>query len=372
MRSKAIISMVVFGMLLAGFVATSAPAAEVITVPVEITFHGVKIEAVKTADNFIVLFNTAETMNRPYKNTGMNMIQAAKEILKQSNKNLPEDLSYNAGLYTFTPKMGMYIKTPLKAYYPMGPYKKDAFEKAIDELPTKGSGPTPIQDALTDLEPILKELSGKTVVFVFSDGEATEMGLNRKTPQEIARELSQKNDVCFDVISSATGYYAQQQLAAVASINECSRVIPFSAVLGKPEYNGGALFVMDEKVFKVIATQEKVVGYKIDNVLFDFNSAEIKPEYYAGLDGLGDFMKEHPQSYVILAGFTDPVGSSEYNLQLSRRRVESVGNYLMTKLHIDQDRIVMEWYGDLAPVGNNSTEEGRSQNRRVAGVVAGL
>jgi OOP family OmpA-OmpF porin len=371
MRSKAIISMVVFGMLLAGFVATPAPAAEVITVPVEITFQGVKIEAVKTADNFIVLFNTAETMNRPYKNTGMNMIGAAKEILKQGNKNLP-DLSYNAGLYTFTPKMGMYVKSPLKAYYPMGPYKKEAFAKAIDELPNKGSGPTPIQDALTNLEPILKGLSGKTVVFLFSDGEATEMGLNRKTPQEIARELSQKNDVCFDVISSATGYYAQQQLAAVASINECSRVIPFSAVLGKPEYNGGALFVMDEKVFNVIATQEKVVGYKMDNVLFAFNSAEIKPEYYGQLDGLGEFMKEHPQSYVILAGFTDPVGSSEYNLQLSRRRVESVGNYLMTKFNIDQDRIVMEWYGDLAPVADNSTDEGRSQNRRVAGVVAGL
>ena len=83
-------------------------------------------------------------------------------------------------------------------------------------------------------------------------------------------------------------------------------------------------------------------------------------------------MKVRPQSYVILEGFTDPVGSWKYNLQLSRRRVESVGNYLMTKLHIDQDRIVMEWYGDLAPVADNSTEEGRSQNRRVAGVVAGL
>ena len=53
-------------------------------------------------------------------------------------------------------------------------------------------------------------------------------------------------------------------------------------------------------------------------------------------------MKVRPQSYVILEGFTDPVGSWKYNLQLSRRRVESVGNYLMTKLNIDQDRIVVE------------------------------
>jgi OOP family OmpA-OmpF porin len=339
--------------------------------PEKVILYGVELEVVKTADNFIVLFNTAESMNKAYKNTGMRVLEAAKKILKEGNDRLP-DLTYKAGLYTFTPKMGMYVKTPLKAYYPMGRYNKEEFAKAVDKLPTKGSGPTPIQDALVNLEPILKELSGKTRVFVFSDGEGTEMGVNRKTAQELARELSQKHDVCFDVISAATGYYAKQQLDAVASINECSRVIPFSAVLGRPEYNAGSLFVMEEKVFEIIKTQEKVVGFKMDNLLFGFNSAEIKPEYYGSLDKLGKFMQAYPQTYVILAGFTDPTGSSEYNLHLSRRRVESVGNYLMTKLNIDADRIVMQWYGDLAPVADNATEAGRSKNRRVAGVVAGL
>jgi OOP family OmpA-OmpF porin len=371
MRRKAIILMIVFGMLLVGFVATSAPAAEIIMVPEKVILYGTELEVVKTADNFIVLFNTAENMNRAYKNSGMRRIDAARKILKEGNARLP-NLTYKAGLYTFTPKMGMYIKSPLKAYYPMKPYNKEEFAKAIDQLPTKGSGPTPIQDALVRLEPILKGLSGKTVVFIFSDGEGTEMGINRKTAQEIARELSQKHDVCFDVISSATGYYGKQQLDAVASVNECSRVIPFSAVLDRPEYNAGSLFVMEEKVFETIKMQEKVAGFKMDNVLFGFNSVEIKPEYYGSLDELGAFMQLYPQSYVILAGFTDPAGSSEYNLHLSRRRVESVGNYLMTKLNIDPDRIIMQWYGDLAPVADNNNEAGRSKNRRVAGVVAGL
>ena len=69
----------------------------------------------------------------------------------------------------------------------------------------------------------------------------------------------------------------------------------------------------------------------------------------------------------------DPIGSSEYNLKLSRRRAESVRAYLTAQFRmIAQDRMVTLWYGDLAPVASNDTEEGRSKNRRVVGVVVGL
>jgi OOP family OmpA-OmpF porin len=159
---------------------------------------------------------------------------------------------------------------------------------------------------------------------------------------------------------------------AVSSINECSRVVPLEDLLGKPEYITGSLFVLEEKVFEVIETQQKVVGFKMDSVLFDFNSDAIKPEYNDELQALGNFLQEHPQAYVILAGFTDPIGSPEYNLQLSRRRVESISNYLQTQFKIAEDRLMTLWYGDLAPVMSNDTEEGRRQNRRVAGVIAGL
>jgi OOP family OmpA-OmpF porin len=103
-----------------------------------------------------------------------------------------------------------------------------------------------------------------------------------------------------------------------------------------------------------------------------FISAAIKPEYNDELQALGNFLQEHPQAYVILAGFTDPIGSPEYNLQLSRRRVESVSDYLQSQFKITEDRLITLWYGDLAPAVSNDTEEGRRQNRRVVGVIAGL
>jgi outer membrane protein OmpA-like peptidoglycan-associated protein len=63
----------------------------------------------------------------------------------------------------------------------------------------------------------------------------------------------------------------------------------------------------------------------IENILFDFGSAALQPQYHAELDKVGGYLRDNPCSYVVLAGFTDSVGGEEYNLALSRRRAESVG-----------------------------------------------
>ncbi len=387
MKSTAFVLSTVVGMILVGMLATHVPAAEVITKTEKITWYDVEIEAVKTAENFLVLFNTAKTMGRPYKNTGMRHIDVAKEILRERNTLLP-NLSYNAGLYTFAPTSPIYL-TPVKAYYPMQPYNKEAFAQAIEQLPSKARGTTEIQRTLANLEPVLQNLSGKTIIFLFTDGRNTEVnpptqGVNTsdpgrlgppvvRTPREFARELAQKYDICLHVISSATGAREQEILQAVASINECSRVLSLDTLVGRPEYLAGSLFVMEEKAFEVIKMRQKVVGFEMNNVLFDLNSTVIKPEYHGELQALGTFLLEHPQAYVLLGGFTDPIGSSEYNLQLSRRRAEGVRAYLAAQFRmIAQDRMVTLWYGDLAPVASNETEEGRSKNRRVVGVVVGL
>lgn len=382
MKRMAYVLMTVLGMLLVGLVATHATAAEVITKTEKIILHGVEVDAVKTADNFIVLFNSAKTMGRPYKNTGMSHLEAAKAILQERNKLLP-DLPYNAGLYTFTRTSAISGRSPFKVHYPMKAYDKAAFAQAIEQLPSKAHGTTAIQHALVGLEPVLKDLSGKTIVFLFTDGRNTDLdppdpgvalGPNEfaRTPRELARELAQKYDICFNVISSAPAALEKELVQAVTTINECSRVVPIEDLLGRPEYIVGSLFVMEEKVFEIIKTRQKVVGFKMDNILFGFNSDAIKPVYKDGLNRLGKFLQEFPQAYVVLAGFTDPVGSPEYNLHLSRRRVKSVSHYLQSKFQLAPGQILSLWYGDLAPVAPNDTAAGRSKNRRVAGVVAGL
>ena len=188
-------------------------------------------ELVKTADNFIILFDSSSSMNEPYRNTGMSKLAAAKEIFKEKNKTLP-DLGYNAGLY---------LLSNFKPIYMMQKYDRDKFAAALDQLPEKGSGPTLFVEGISKLRGVLDGLSGRTVVFLITDGDY-EATPGMKKPREIAKELADKHDVCFYVISTAKGVQQKEILKAVASINQCSRVIPFDYLLGRPEYMTGALY----------------------------------------------------------------------------------------------------------------------------------
>jgi OOP family OmpA-OmpF porin len=66
------------------------------------------------------------------------------------------------------------------------------------------------------------------------------------------------------------------------------------------------------------------------------------------------------------------MGSEEYNLGLSLKRTDIVADYLVSNHNISSDRIVRLWFGQLNPVADNSTEEGRRLNRRVELAVGGL
>ena len=67
---------------------------------------------------------------------------------------------------------------------------------------------------------------------------------------------------------------------------------------------------------------------------------------------------------VEVAGYTDYLGTDEYNLKLSERRANAVRDYLISK-GIAADRLTTKGYGESSPVGDNATVEGRSENRRV-------
>ena len=74
--------------------------------------------------------------------------------------------------------------------------------------------------------------------------------------------------------------------------------------------------------------------------------------------------KEATTEAVIVAGHTDSVGTDAYNMKLSKRRAESVRNYLASH-GIAGDRIRVEAFGESQPVASNDTADGRAQNRRV-------
>jgi outer membrane protein OmpA-like peptidoglycan-associated protein len=102
------------------------------------------------------------------------------------------------------------------------------------------------------------------------------------------------------------------------------------------------------------------------------NKYDIQPVFYQELDKIGQFVAKHPESYIVLHGYTDDVGSQTYNSALSRKRVESVYSYLTGDLGVSHARIITMWYGKANPIASNSNDTVRALNRRVEIAVDGL
>jgi OmpA-OmpF porin, OOP family len=99
-------------------------------------------------------------------------------------------------------------------------------------------------------------------------------------------------------------------------------------------------------------------------VLFDFDSAELRPESITELERVVKFMNDVSIATVLVEGHTDSVGTEAYNQALSDRRAKSVFDYL-TSRGVDPARMKSIGHGELKPIAPNDTAEGRQLNRRV-------
>jgi OmpA-OmpF porin, OOP family len=360
MKRGIVITLVVFGLL---FVWTSVDvqAFRIITKQMLEEETVTKTDLIRNVDNFIVLFDTSSSTNQMVPGRNVSKIAAAKAMLKERNSWLPE-LGYNAGLYIYTNFET--LTGTFEEVYGMKPYDRAAFGTAIDQLPDKGQGPTMLQVGLHGLRKLVAGLSGKTAVIMFTDGTFT---INRgiKRPLQIAQEITKDHDVCFYLISSAEANAEKQLLKGVTAVNPCSRVIPIGTFLDNPNYVGGALYTTKATSYQRLKPVTRVVGVEIENILFDFNSADLRGEYEEKLNMLGDYLKNNPDAYVVTSGYADSVGDEDYNMALSKRRAASAKAFLVDQVGIDADRIVDRWFGELNPTADNGTAQGRQLNRRV-------
>lgn len=100
------------------------------------------------------------------------------------------------------------------------------------------------------------------------------------------------------------------------------------------------------------------------NITFDVDRAEVKARFYDVLDSVAVVAKKYEKTAIQVAGHTDSTGSVEHNMDLSRRRAESVARYLESR-EVAPVRLDTEGYGPHRPVAGNDTARGRSLNRRV-------
>lgn len=100
-------------------------------------------------------------------------------------------------------------------------------------------------------------------------------------------------------------------------------------------------------------------------VKFQLNKATLTTEARQILENLAMYAKEYKNIKMTVEGHTDAIGSRYYNRQLSRRRAQSVKQFLLSK-GVPAKRVVLNGYGESRPVASNYTESGRAANRRVS------
>ncbi|MBI1813389.1 MAG: OmpA family protein [Deltaproteobacteria bacterium] len=108
-------------------------------------------------------------------------------------------------------------------------------------------------------------------------------------------------------------------------------------------------------------TRKRIV---LRGITFDFNKSIVRAESSPVLDEARNTLLANPGVKVVVEGYTDSIGSDEYNQALSIRRAEAVYRYLVNG-GVPPEQLSTVGFGKTHPVADNSTDSGRAQNRRV-------
>lgn len=121
-----------------------------------------------------------------------------------------------------------------------------------------------------------------------------------------------------------------------------------------------------------LGARETALEVKVDlpaDVLFDFDSADVRPDAAQALAHLATVIRAYPTGRVQIEGHTDAKGNDTYNQRLSERRAASVKSWLTEREAIPADQLATRGAGESRPVAENTTDAGRQRNRRVEVVI---
>jgi len=125
-----------------------------------------------------------------------------------------------------------------------------------------------------------------------------------------------------------------------------------------------------EPVLVIVPVMRTQQYCSILDIQFEIAEDEIQRESKEKLAVLGTFLKKYPDTWAVIEGHTDEVGTDADNMKLSQRRAQSVVDYLVSSQGIARSRLSAVGYGETRPIADNRTEEGKRANRRIHAVIA--
>ncbi len=120
----------------------------------------------------------------------------------------------------------------------------------------------------------------------------------------------------------------------------------------------------DLKGVKIERVGEGIKLTFASGILFGFDSDELTGQAASNVNQLAAILKKYDDTELMIQGYTDSVGSDDYNQKLSEKRAASVAETLADQ-GVTKKRLAVEGYGEQKAVASNSTDSGRAENRRV-------
>lgn len=121
---------------------------------------------------------------------------------------------------------------------------------------------------------------------------------------------------------------------------------------------------LDDSGVLVSRINDKIIISLPSNISFATGESNVQSEFYPALNAIAKVLVKYNQTVLDVNGYTDNVGSAEFNQTLSEKRALSVANYVVSN-GIDQLRLRIRGFGESTPIASNATAEGRAANRRV-------
>jgi OOP family OmpA-OmpF porin len=371
---KNLVTILVFGMVGALFLGCAGQQAKP-TPTIEPTMFSSDEYAAKIS-NFMVVLDASSSMAEV--DADYVKFDLAKAVAEGMGMTIPE-FGYNGALRSFGHSTMLTRQKSMLVYGP-AEYSQADFKAGLDKVSRPG-GTTPMTHALNESQMDLADAQGNIAVIVISDGKSTD-----SSPVAAAEALKAKfgDQLCIytilvgddeggkatmDAIAEAGGCgfatNATDLLSSAAMAEFVESVFLEKQMMGCPDADGdGVCDDVDQCPGTPRGARVGANGcWIIGEVLFDFDKAIVKPEWYGLLDEVADILNANSGLRVILEGHTDSVGPASYNMGLSKRRAEAVKAYLEGK-GISPDRLASVGYGEERPAASNDTAEGRQLNRR--------
>jgi len=327
--------------------------------------------------SFEFLMDLSSSMRRASNCRGLTKEEAIIQLSRKINRNIPNH-PYQAALRVFGYKPALTRADFTTLYFGPSGYSREGFESAIGRIAV-AEAITPFSDALRAAEQDLLTLPPPKNVLMFSDFQES---VGSGKPLEDVRWARRRHGPALTVFT----FY-------VTRVAEAERLAKNLAKLGGGEAWNICTLLSNEQAFENMmltvfgpggdyVCRNAPLGAEVDErgcwiaayaQFFDFNKAEVKSEYMPRLAEAARIIRENvdPGERVVIAGFTDNIGSQEFNLALGRRRAQAVANILVSE-GVSASRLSVVSFGLERPIADNSTPEGRAKNRRVEFHVGGM